>query len=826
MPRLNLNLQKKLLLAICAVSLLPLLLLLLGSWQSLLRTETMVRQRSTAAMDKAAAHTLEMRARQVARRVEDFLISVEGDLKDLQQQPVTPQAYWQFYQNHQRRVWYLDHSRSPAQEVQRQAPLYKDIAFIKPSGQERLRLFQGQLQENLRNVAQPDNTRFGSHFFRQTLKLEPGQIFVSHLMGRHVGRQQQQQGQRYQGHIRFAAPVYRDNRLQGVVTLALDHQHLQEMTRHIDSTSAKPVLAPSYEAGNYAFLFDDQGWIITHPKLWDIRGLDAQNRLVPPYSPDSTPQQIRRGRIPYNLFFAAFIHPHYPQAAAAVLQGQSGVVDVTNVGGSQKVMAYAPIAYNRGQYRHSGYFGGVTIGAEVKHFHAPAQAIAGDIRRQFQTFRNQSLVLVALTIILVLVAAHLLARGITTPLRRLLHATRTMAQGHLRPQLPVTAHDEVGELTAAFNRMGAQLYHRRERLLRTLGQLRASRNQITLERNFKEAIVEQIDTGIVTLDGEGQVTSCSGPARQMLALGDTACHGWQPDQLLPSWPDCSRFLERWRQQPKQAQNMMVQATDSQQTWRLTLLPVRFEGSGGYILTLQDITERLAMHRQVERMERLASLGRFSAAIAHEIRNPLTGISIFLDELHDRMLAHPEDQQLIQQALNEMERLENLVGELLNFARQPEGQRQYVELSQLLQETLMLVSKACEKAQVVLDQHIPEGLPPIWADPGRIKQALLNLLRNALEAMPEGGHLRLAAQTDNGMVQLCVADTGGGISGEEQPYIFEPFYSTKKQGSGLGLAITYNIITEHGGSLDMHSSSPAGTVFCLTLPVKPGAEESS
>lgn len=113
-------------------------------------------------------------------------------------------------------------------------------------------------------------------------------------------------------------------------------------------------------------MFDDEGWIITHPKHWDIRGVDSRGVLVPPYTENTPEALVQTGRIPYNLFHAGFIHQNYPVAAADILDGLSGVVDVTNVGGSQKMMAYAPIKYDKGVYAENGIFGGITIGSEVE----------------------------------------------------------------------------------------------------------------------------------------------------------------------------------------------------------------------------------------------------------------------------------------------------------------------------------------------------------------------------------------------------------------------------------------------------------------------------
>lgn len=220
-----------------------------------------------------------------------------------------------------------------------------------------------------------------------------------------------------------------------------------------------------------------------------------------------------------------------------------------------------------------------------------------------------------------------------------------------------------------------------------------------------------------------------------------------------------------------------------------------------------------------RFERLASLGRLSAGIAHEVRNPLTGISLLLDELHDRMLANPEDQGLIQRALQEIERLEKLVNELLNFSSLPDTRLAPGDLSAVLKDTLFLVNKQCQKQKVTLVEDFPEHLHYAQMDSDRLKQAFLNLFTNALDAMPDGGVLTVSAETFAGGVCIKVRDTGPGIPGDLLSLIFEPFYTTRGEGTGLGLSITHTIIASHGGQIEAQSRESKGTTFIITLPQK-------
>jgi signal transduction histidine kinase len=811
---------RKFLLATLLIALVPLLAVSLFLLSGLEDVRDRLAIEIGDASERQASENLQMRARQVADSLSDFLQNREHDLLFLAGFIHNRQILKKFYDSQHGEIWNVVNQSNQSSGSKSWQPLYRSIAVICADGREQIVLKDGTfLPDNaLKNVSRPEETEFKhENYFAEIKKLRAGQVYVSHLTGHHVSSADQATGKQYNGVIRFGTPIYAaDGHFQGELVISLDHRHLMEFTQHIDPGPGFITAAPTYESGNYAFLFDDEGWIITHPKLWDIRGVDEQGRPVPPYTQQSTTEQVKTGRIPFNLIYAGFIHPNYPKVVEQIFKKQSGSVDVTNVGGARKIMAYAPIFYTSGVYKKHGIFGGVTIGYQVQQFREQAHTSSQLINQQLKAFRKRSNLILVITALLAGLAAWRLARGITKPLHRLSEGARRLASGEPGDRVPVTGSDELADLALAFNTMVAELEQRKTNLISTLEQLQESRQILLDERNFKESILESISSAIITLAPDGTLTSRNRTADNFLG------RHWPLEtsyvKLFAHWGDLTKRIERALKDETDygRETLRIEEQERIRHFDVGIFPIGPNAERGLTVTLRDETIREDLRGETVRLERLASLGKLAAGISHEIRNPLTGISLLLDDLHDRASLTENERMMLRKALNEIERIERLTSSLLSFAAPPKAQFSLNRLDDIVHEVAMLIQFTGNQKGITLEVDCDQ-CTPIQMDADRIRQAVLNLLKNAQEALPTGGNIKITLRQQSDWSFITVSDNGAGINAKDLPLIFEPFFTRKGAGTGLGLSITKRIVEEHGGALTVESSSEMGTCFTIKLP---------
>ena len=221
---------------------------------------------------------------------------------------------------------------------------------------------------------------------------------------------------------------------------------------------------------------------------------------------------------------------------------------------------------------------------------------------------------------------------------------------------------------------------------------------------------------------------------------------------------------------------------------------------------------------LRRADRLSAMGELAAGLAHEIRNPLGAIDGAVQILTREQLSSETKREFGDLAQRELERLKSIVNQFLNFARPQPPQRIAIDPALLLHSVAMLVSETAKIAQVTIRVEDTMSVPAICVDPEQVKQVLLNLAINAVQAMPSGGHATLRAVADNGAVRLEVQDEGVGIDAENAERIFNPFFTTRHEGTGLGLSIAERIVSQHGGRIECRRNDDRGMTFSVILPL--------
>jgi len=240
----------------------------------------------------------------------------------------------------------------------------------------------------------------------------------------------------------------------------------------------------------------------------------------------------------------------------------------------------------------------------------------------------------------------------------------------------------------------------------------------------------------------------------------------------------------------------------------------------------EIAERKRLEIAKLQAERLAMVGTMAAEVAHEVRNPLGSITLNLDLIQKEVdqLAEgrghlpDESRVLVDEIREEVRRIQRVIEDYLQFARLPKPRRQPLDLNEWLDQKLAFMNSEFARAKTKLRTHFDPALPTISADAEQLWQATLNLIRNSLEAMPEGGALTIGTWREGGQVRLRVADSGKGMTEEQLKQVFVPFFTTKTGGTGLGLALVQQIAIEHGGHVECESAVGKGSTFTLVLPL--------
>jgi signal transduction histidine kinase len=754
---------------------------------------------SVRALDEKSTEAIELRTMELAGRVADFLYERDKDILLLASIEPDPQKYLTAYLSCNRDViepgprpreaeignsigllWSNPENRvswrhRPPDDYKRiSKPLYREITFIDLRGHERIKIRDGRISDDLKNVSRRENTFCRAEdYFSRLHSLKKGELYVSRMIGEHkrgwlyktdegikvkpesaYAGKENPYGEKFEGLIRWATPVYEGGEKTGYLTLALDHTHIMEFTDHVVPTEERFSDLSDGGSGNYAFLWDDEDQCISHARDFFICGYDPRTgKEVPGWVSQMTYDEYKNSGLTLEAFAAALpsFRDHTQKKAGSKEQLASGCIALdcrildtapqcegwhrgTEDGGSGsfliswsglwKLTTYATVPYYTGRYGSSKRgFGYVTIGANVDDFHKAANITRENIEKsivtqgndiQIATDRARHLIeqstaanrrlIVIITIIAalaVIAASILLGLTITRPLKRLNEGARAITQGDFRQHIVVKSGDEIGELARSFNKMANAV-----------------------------AEVDRMKSEFVTVASHELRT----PIHAML------------------------------------------------------------------LAVSGVLEG------------------YSGEVSDEIREDLEIANEGISRL--------------------MHLVENLLDLSRIEARKFELNITTVSLDHIIGRAIREVSRLIEAHHHAIIKDIPTDIPDIHADGERIAQMAINLLSNSIKYTPEGGKILIGVEKEGKEVVLSIADNGYGIPPEAQDRVFEKFFqadgimSQRVGGSGLGLAIAKGIVEEHGGSIHFESPIPEGrfsdlplggkrkgTVFVVRLPIK-------
>ncbi|HEU4427530.1 MAG TPA: ATP-binding protein [Myxococcota bacterium] len=372
--------------------------------------------------------------------------------------------------------------------------------------------------------------------------------------------------------------------------------------------------------------------------------------------------------------------------------------------------------------------------------------------------------------------------------------------------------------------------------------LASSASDLRELRSLHERMVDSLTSGLITLDARGIATSCNPEGARILSrrLGEIV--GAPLERLAPGIHEIAMRGSGGAQRARV--ELTLPSGEPRYLGVAASILRASEGEGaGRVVIFQDVTQVVSLERALRQRERLAAVGELAAGVAHEVRNPLAAISgcvEMLRALNRERSGDLEQERLMSIVLREIERLDALISDFLQFARPAAPKLESIALAALLEEIAEMCRAACPTG-VRVRVDAPAALR-VSADATQLRQVIWNLVRNAVQAVGERGEIRLAAgispgglpQADDrasrsgsaggrGAVEIVVADDGPGIDADALERIFDPFFTTKRTGTGLGLATVHRIVTAHGGAIDVKSAPSMGASFRVLLPLAEGAQ---
>jgi PAS domain S-box-containing protein len=368
--------------------------------------------------------------------------------------------------------------------------------------------------------------------------------------------------------------------------------------------------------------------------------------------------------------------------------------------------------------------------------------------------------------------------------------------------------DELGQVSRKITQVGQQL--------------RGVHEIFSTMRENMNSVMAGMEDGLILFTREARAVMVSPAAEKF--LGAPAGHflGRRINEIFPAEHPLHQVLQVQGDELSEiAAELDLQTREGSKRVSVSVQAIQEDGERmGALVTLRDLDSIESINTQLQVSERLAALGRITAGVAHEVKNPLNSMRLWLENLKESLPAEADGnaQQAVQVLDKEIDRLDAVVKRFLDFTRPMEVRLEATQLADILREVVEVAQPQLRKSKVEVAQLLPIDVPEVYVDRGLLKQAVLNLVLNAVDAMPNGGQLHLVLSRRGEMAEISVGDTGKGIPLENRQKIFQLFFTTRPGGSGIGLASTFRIVQLHNGSIDFTSEVGRGTTFRIELPL--------
>ncbi|MBI5746432.1 MAG: PAS domain S-box protein [Nitrospirae bacterium] len=424
----------------------------------------------------------------------------------------------------------------------------------------------------------------------------------------------------------------------------------------------------------------------------------------------------------------------------------------------------------------------------------------------------------------------ILTGRVTRPLRKLTDFVRGISSGRLDRRIEISPDGEIGQLTSAFNQMAIDLDKRTREIAES-------------ERKYR-SLFDFAEDSMMRLDRSGKVLAVNKREEWIIGYHEDELLGKELTTILPEryWDLFINIFRETIDKNKKVPTSEIEVVSKDGR----LIPMELDLTGicegdrvvSVQIHLRDITKRKLLEKQVEQSRRLSDLGEFAGGIAHEVRNPLARIMMGAYTLKEAAPDKGERARALDNILKGVVDLNRFVTELLNYTGRMELQRDKTDINKILDSTLFNLTEEAVRSRVKITLKLDPELPKANVDGVKMDQVFSNIIRNAIQAMPDGGaltiitdykpcpvdmHMGMKGKTNGvkpGLIKISLSDTGSGISKKDIGKIFNPFFTTRAKGIGLGLVLVHRIVEAHGGKIDVESREGEGCIFKILLPFVP------